>query len=195
MRAVSSGPALTARRPGIASTNSATFALSALRLAADQDVLVQLGVAVGEVGGADGVERGDDGDAVGHHLLRLLGGGALPDAERASRLARHRRRERHGAVDEELARLERLLQVREVLGLGPERHREHDDRPLLGGLRVRHALDLRVGDGVGELLRRLRRAVRVARAEHHRAAGERPAERQAVAEGAGAADDRDRARA
>ena len=124
MRAVSSGPALTARRPGMASTSSATLALSDFFSPQIRTSSSRSAFAVGQLGRADRVEGGDDRDAFGDHLLRLLGGGALPDAERAGRLARDGGRERHGAVDEELPGLERVLQVREVLGLRPERHGE-----------------------------------------------------------------------
>ena len=163
----------------MASTSAATFALSAFFSPQIRTSSSRIDFAVGELGRADRVEGGDDGHAVGDHLLRLLRGGALPDAERAGRLARDGGRERDRAVDQELAGLERVLQVREVLGLRAEGHGEDHDRALLGGLGVRHALDLGVGHGVGELLRGLGRALRVARAEHDRAAGERPAQARA----------------
>ena len=58
-----------------------------LLLPADQDVLVQDALAIGELRRADGVEGGNDGNPVGNHLLRLLRRGALPDPERPGRLA------------------------------------------------------------------------------------------------------------
>ncbi len=101
-----------------------------------QHVLVELGVGVGERRRADRVQGGDDGHPLGHHLLRLLGGRALPDAERAGRLAADRGGERHRAVDQDLARPQRLAQVVEVLRLGAEGDGEEDDLGLLGGLLV-----------------------------------------------------------
>ena len=59
-------------------------------------------------------------------------------------------------------------------------------------LLVEQALDLGAGDGLADLRRRLLGALGRARADHDRRARLRPAQRQAGAEGAGAADDRDR---
>ena len=101
--------------------------LVGLAVAADQHVLVELGVGVGEAGRPDRVQRGDDGDALGHHLLRLLCGRALPDAERAGRLAADRGRQRHRAVDQDLTGAQRVAQVVEVLRLGAEGDGEEDD--------------------------------------------------------------------
>src|SRR3954454_9591147 len=59
-------------------------ALVALLVTADQDVLVERLVA-SEDRGAHGVERREDGDTIGRHLLGLLGSRALPDADGAGR--------------------------------------------------------------------------------------------------------------
>ena len=192
MRAISSGPALTARRPGISSISRATRALSAFLSPQTRHVLAELGLGVGEGGGADGVQGGDDGDPVGDHLLRLLGGGALPDAERAGRFAADGGGERHRAVDQDLARPQGLAQVVEVLRLGAEGDGEEDDLGARGGLLVEQALDVGAGDRRADLRRRLLGALGGARAEHDRGPGPGPALGQAGAEGAGAADDRDR---
>ncbi len=73
----------------------------------------------------------------------LLGGRALPDAERAGGLAADGRRRGNRAVHEELLRPQDLAQVVEVLRLRSERDREEDDRPALGGLLVHEALPRR----------------------------------------------------
>ena len=86
---------------------------------------------------------------------------------------------------------ERLLEVGEVLRLGAERHGQEHDRPARGGLRVLQALDLGVGHLLAHAPRGLLGAAGVARADGHRAAGGREAQRQAEAQRAGAADDRD----
>ena len=72
-------------------------------VAADQHVLVELVLEVGQQRGADGVKGRDDAHPVGHHLLGLLGGRALPDPERAGRLAADGGGERNGGVDHQLA--------------------------------------------------------------------------------------------
>src|SRR6476619_1431081 len=163
-----------------------------LAVTADEHVLVQRGVRVAEAGSADAVQGGDDGYAVRHHLLRLLCRRALPDAERAGCLAAHRGGERNRAVDQDLARMQRLAQVVQVLRLGTEGDGEEDDLGALGGLLVEQALDLGAGHVLAQLRRCLRRPLGRARADDDGAAGPGPAQRQAGAEGAGAADDRDR---
>ena len=116
----------------------------------------------------------DHGDAVGDHLLRLLRRRALPDAERAGRLAADRGGERHRAVDQDLARPQRLAQVVEVLRLGAEGDGEEDDLGALRGLLVEQALDLGAGDGLAQLRRRLLGALGRARADRDRHAGRAP---------------------
>ncbi len=82
--------------------------LGVLAVPADQDVLAELVLEVGERRGADGVQRADDVDAVGDELGGLLGGRALPDADHARRLAADGGRQRHGRVDDERAGLQAL---------------------------------------------------------------------------------------
>ena len=127
IRAISSGAGVDRAQAGDQLDQPRHPRLVGLAVAADEHVLVELGVGVGEGRGADRVQGGDDGDALGHHLLRLLGGRALPDAERAGRLAADRGGERDGAVDQDLSRLQRLAQVVEVLRLGAEGDGEEDD--------------------------------------------------------------------
>ena len=130
IRAISSGPQSTARRPGICSTSCGQRAPCPRGVAADQDVLVEVVLEVGEQRGADRVKGRDDAHAVGGHLLRLLGGGALPDAERAGRLAADRGGERDGRVDQQLALAQRVLEVRQRLRLAAERDAEDDELGL-----------------------------------------------------------------
>ena len=85
--------------------------MSVAPVAADQDVLVELVVEVGEQRGADRVEGRHDADALGGHLLRLLGRRALPDAERPGGLAADRGGEGHGGVDEQLPGLSTCLRL------------------------------------------------------------------------------------
>ena len=142
IRAISSGPALTARSPGISSISRATRALSALRSPQTRTSSSSSASASREGRRADGVQGGDHGDPVGDHLLGLLGGAALPDAERAGRLAAHRRGQRHRAVDQDLPRSQRLAQVVEVLRLGAEGDGEEDDLVARRGVLVEQPLDL-----------------------------------------------------
>ena len=86
--------------------------LVGLAVAADEHVLVHLVREVIQRRRAHGVQGGDHGDALGHHLLSLLCRRALPDAKRTRRLAADRGGQRDGAVDEQLARLECFAQVR-----------------------------------------------------------------------------------
>ncbi|MFN2617773.1 MAG: NADPH-dependent F420 reductase, partial [Thermoleophilaceae bacterium] len=97
---------------------------------------------VAERRGAHRVERAHDDDAVGRHLLRLLRRRALRHAQEPRRATGHRGGERHRGVDEDLPRLERLLQVRQVLRLRPERHGQQHDRPAPRGVGVLQALDV-----------------------------------------------------
>ena len=161
-----------------------------LLVAADEDVLSQLGIGVGEGRGADRVQGGDDGDPVGHHLLSLLRGGALPDAERAGRFAAHRGGQRHRAVDQDLSGLQSLAQVVEVLRLGPEGDGEEDDLALLRRLAVLEPGDVGAGHRRADLRGCLLGALGRARAEHDRGASPSPAGGQAGAKGTGAANDR-----
>ncbi len=57
------------------------------------------------------------------HLLRLLRGRALPDAEHARRLAAHRGRKRHRRVDQQLSLAPGALEVGQRLRLAAERAR------------------------------------------------------------------------
>ena len=98
-----------------------------------------------------------------------------------------RRHERHGDVDQDFAGERRfdLLERRKLRGIG---HGQHDDVPALGrgeivgAFRAFHA-DAGI-DGGGGLLRALARS----RADHDMVAGIGPAERQAAALLAGAAE-------
>ena len=157
IRAVSSRPALTARSPGISSIKPGDTSLVGLSLSADQDVFVDLGVGVGEHRGADRVKRGDHRHPVGRHLLRLLGRRALPDAQRAGRLAPDGRGGRDRAVDQDLAR-RRALRAGcsgspTGRGTAPSRRRSARVRGLL----VDRALDLGVGHVALQAARRPRR--------------------------------------
>ena len=79
-------------------------ALGLLRVAGDEDVLVELASSRSASFAALTVWSAlTTVDPVGHHLLRLLGGRPLRDAEQPRRLARHRGGERDGRVDEDLA--------------------------------------------------------------------------------------------
>ncbi len=87
--------------------------------------------------------------------------------------------------------MQRLAQVVEVLRLVAEGDGEEDDLGALCRLLVEQALDLGAGDLLAQLRRRLLGALGGARADRDRRPGLGPAQRQAGAEGAGAADDRD----
>ena len=118
------------------STSSRTTPAVGLAVAADQHVLVEHPVEVGEDRGAHRVQRRDDVHALGDHLLRLLGGRALPDAQQPGGAAGDGRGQGHRRVDDELAGVQVLLEVRERLGLVAEGHAEDDDLRAAGGLRV-----------------------------------------------------------
>src|SRR4051794_38182716 len=164
--------------------------LVGLAVTADQHVLVELLLA-GQGWCAHGVEGRDDRDTVGSHLLGLLGRRALPDPERPGGLARDRGREWDRAVDEQLAFSQRLLQVREGLGLCAEGDGQEEDRAALGGLAVLEALDLGAGNGLTQPAGGLLGPLRLAGPDHDRLARPRQPPRKAVAERAGAAEDRD----
>ena len=102
--------------------------LVGLAVAADQDVLVELGVGVAERGALTVWSAAITVTPSGTISCGLLGRRALPDAERAGRLAADRGGGRDRAVDQDLAVLEGLAQVVQVLRLGAEGDREEDDR-------------------------------------------------------------------
>ena len=101
-------------------------------VAAHEHVLVEHRLGVAQARRRHRVERGDDAHAVGHHLRRLLRGGALPDAERPRSLARDGSGERHRRVDQQLAGAQVRAQVGQRLGLRPERDAQDDDRHAVG---------------------------------------------------------------
>ena len=81
------------------------------------------------------------------------------------------------------------IRLNEFFSLGPTRcvgsgHNE-------GGVGVLHPAHLGLRRLLADLRRRFLAALGRARAEYHRRSGDRPAQRQAGAEGAGAAEDRD----
>ena len=133
-------------------------------------------VEVGELRGADGVQRADDVDALRDELGGLLRGGALRHAEHARRLAADRGRERDGRVDHELAGPQVLGDRLVGRGLAGERDGHDDDLGRRrGGLGVRRR-PRRSPPGTAARTRcgRLRGAARVARADR------RPATRRAA---------------
>ena len=147
-------------------------------------------VEVAEQGRRDGVQRTDHADALGDHLRRLLGGRALPDAERPRRPAGHRGRQRDRGVDHDLPVAQVVLQVGQRLGLAAERDaQDHDLRPR-GGRAVGLAGEAALGDALAEALDRLLGPRRVARADDDRHAGRSEPQREPEAERAGATDDR-----
>ena len=165
-----------------------------LAVAAQQDVLVEGVVEVGQQRRADRVQAAHDAHAVGDHLRRLLGGRALPDAEQPRRAAGDGGGERDGRVDQDLALAQDVLEVRQRLGLVAERHGEHDDLGLAGGLGVLGPGERPVRHRGLRAAGRLPRAVGVARADHDGHAGPPPAQGEPEAERTGGADDGDRGR-
>jgi hypothetical protein len=137
------------------------------------------------------VQGGDHGDAVRDHLLRLLGGGALPHAERTGGLASNGGRDGHRAVHEELSRFEHVAQIVQVLGLGAKRDRQEDDRPASRGVVIDRPLGLGGRLGASQPLGGLARPLGAAGADDHGQPGSGQAHSQAPAERARAADDRD----
>jgi hypothetical protein len=115
-------------------------------VAAEQDVLVDVAVEVAQQRGADGVQRAEHGDALGHHLLRLLRGRALRHAEHARRAPADGRRQRHRRVDEHLSGRQHVAQVVQRLGLTAKRHAEDHELVAGGGGLVGQPGD----DGAGE---------------------------------------------
>ena len=106
IRAISSGPQSTGRRPGDQIDQRGDLVLVGSAVTADQHVLVEFVLEVAQQRGADGMERGYDLDAVWRHLLRRLGRRSLPHAERARGLAADGRRQRNGRIDQQLVGLE-----------------------------------------------------------------------------------------
>ena len=128
-----------------------------------------------EAGGVDRVQGGDHAHALRHHLGRLLRRRALPDAEHARRLAGDGGGERDGGVDQQLALAQVALEVRERLGLAAERDAQEHDLARLGGGAVGEPAHVAVRDLLAHAGGGLVGAVRVARADHDRHAGRRPA--------------------
>ena len=190
MRAISRRPASTQRRPSMRSMSAMTRSLSSRWLPQTSTSSSSACSRSPHVGGADGVQRADHAHAVGHHLLGLLGGGALPHAEHARGAAADGGGQRHRRVDHELVLAQRALEVGQRLGLVAEGDAEHDDLGLRGRLGVLIALEMAVGQGRAGALGGLDGAGGIARAQDDGDAGAAPAQRQAEAERAGGADDR-----
>ncbi len=188
-RAISRRPASTQRSPSMRSISVHDGLLVGLAVTAHQDVLVERVAEVAQQRRADGVQRRHDADAVGRHLLGLLRRGALPDAQRARRLAGHGGRQRHRRVDEQLPLAQGAPEVRQRLGLVAEGHAQDHGLGAAGGLVVREPLEAALGDRRAGALRRLRRPARVARAHDDGHPGAAPSHRQAEAERPGGADD------
>jgi hypothetical protein len=145
---------------------------------------------------------------------------ALGHAEHAGRLAADRGGQRHGGVYEQLAGLERLAEIGEVLGLIAEGNAQHHDRRarhrggilasghgdttarvgVTGRIRapVRAATGLASGhslpDAFARLFSEFPRPLRVARSDRHRDSRARQPQRQPEAQRPRPADDRDRCR-
>jgi hypothetical protein len=112
------------------------------------------------------MEGADHLDAGRRHLPRLLGGGALGNAQEAGGPARDRRGQRDGGVHQYLPVAQRPLQVGQVLGLGPERDTEEHHVAAAGRLRVLEPVDVGVGELLADPAGRLGRPAGVARADH-----------------------------
>ena len=168
------------------------LALVGALVAADEHVLVEVGVEVAQRRGADVCRAETTRTPVGHHLQRLLGGRALPHAEHARRLAADRRGQRDGRVDQQLPGPQARGDVRERLGLVAERNAEDHGRRPRGGARVVVGGELALGHELGGPRGGFAGALRVARADRDRDPGAREPQRQAEAERAGGADHRDR---
>ena len=161
------------------SMSSASAALSALRSPQTRTSSSSVVVEVGEERGADGVKCRDDPDALGDHLLGLLGGRALParracawPCRRSRRRAARWRRPGAGSGDE------RVLEVGQRLRLGAKRHAEDDDLGALHRLGVLGAAERRVGDRAAARSAASSGPAGVARADHHRHAGAPEAQRR-----------------
>jgi hypothetical protein len=161
-------------------------------IAADQDVLVEWALDVGEHGRADRVQPGDDAHTVGNHLLRLLGRRPLPDAEHPRRPAGDRRRQRDRRVDHDLPGAQHALEVCQGLRLVAKRDRQDDEIAGRGRDLVRPAGERPVRDDGPRPGRRLLGPQRIPRADRDSDPRAREAHRQAETQGAGAADDADR---
>jgi anti-sigma B factor antagonist len=136
------------------------------------------------------VKRADDLDAVRDHLGRLQPSGSLWHAKQSRGATGHSGSERDGCIHEDLARLERALQVGQVLRLIAERDAQQDDRSLLDRLAVLQPGGRRTRQPLLQFVRRFRCAARVARADDHWRTGTRKTQSQPETEGSGAADDR-----
>ncbi len=161
-------------------------------VAADQHVLFEGVLEVGERGGAHGVKGGDHTHPLGRHLQRLLGGRALPDPEHPGRLAADGGGKGHGRVDQQLTGLEHLLEVGEGLGLAAEGHAEDDDLGGACGAGVVVAGEAALGNQLAGALGGFQGAALFARADLDRHAGAGQTDRQTEAQGARGADHRDR---
>ena len=128
--------------------------------------------------------------ALGHHLLRLLPGRSLGHTQEAGRPARHGRSHGNRRIDQDLAGLERVLQVREVLRLRPDGHREQDDLPAPRGIGVLEPVHLRAGNPLARPLGGLLRPLGAAGPDHHRHPLARQSKRQPEPERARSAHDR-----
>src|SRR5262249_38986238 len=115
-------------------------------------------------------------------------------ADGAGRLAADRGRQRRGAVDQDLALGQGPLEIGERLRLGAKRNGEEDDRTAGGRIGVAESLDVGIRHRLPDLPGGLLGALRLTRADDDQLPGARPADREAVAQRPGAADDRYRLR-
>ena len=136
MRAISSRPQSTQRRPSMRSISSDAATLVLARVPAHEHVLEQRVVEVAQRRGADRVQRGDDADPVRDQLGCLLGSRALPHPDRPRRLAGDRGRERDGGVDHQLPRPQRVPDFGQRVGLAAKRHAQDDGLGRARGGRV-----------------------------------------------------------
>ena len=167
--------------------------LSSLRVAGDEHVLVEL-LRRGRPASARSpcAARSPPSTPSGTISWACSRGGALRHAEQARGLARHRGRERHRRVHQDLARAQHLLQVGQVLRLVAERDAQQDDRARAWPRRRSRG---RSTSASGTCSRTLRAASSARPASREPITTGPPRRREpqgeAEAERAGAADDRD----
>src|SRR5208282_4052462 len=125
-------------------------------------------------------------------LRRLLRGRALPHAKGATGASPHARGQRDGGIDHDAAWADCRLQLLEQRCLPFEGDGQHQQFAGRAGCGILHPGNLRAcAHALTDCLSRLLRAGRIARADDDGLARTCPAQREAGARRAGAADDRD----
>src|ERR1700694_5640781 len=160
-------------------------------IAAHDDVAIDIVIAV-EHFRRNVLECGDDRNALRAKLSRLLGSRALPHADGPTGASANARSQRNGGIDQDAARADRRLQLLQQRCLPFEGHGEHQQIAGGAGCRIFQSRNLSIrARPLVDCLCRLLCSCGIARGDDDSLSRARPAQREAGAGRAGAADDCD----